>query len=71
MGNQPAPSRQNSQDQKIQLLRLACVDFLLPDLIMAKATGEAPELNCVLVDADGRIRMEKPKNVTFVQVKED
>lgn len=54
-----------------QLLRLACVDFLLPDLIMAKATGEAPELNCVLVDADGRIRMEKPKNVTFVQVKED
>lgn len=54
-----------------QKARLACVNFLLPDLIMAKATGEAPELNCVLCDMDGRILMEKPKNVTFVQVKED
>lgn len=54
-----------------QKARLACVNFLLPDLIMAKATGKNPELNCVLCDMDGRISMEKPKNVTFVQVKED
>nr|DAU46566.1 MAG TPA: hypothetical protein [Caudoviricetes sp.] len=54
-----------------QKARLACVNFLLPDLIMAESAGEEPNMNCVLMDMDGRVLMEKPKNVTFMQVKED